>query len=349
VAVRLDGAAWQPLHLRSRARDYRLAPVLKPGRHALRVRFRSDRTRPGRCSRSVRVGAPRLVALPPRTKGKRTGLRYIPLGAAVDAAHLQNDPAYAARALASFDSFTPENELKMNAVQPAEGSFAFAPADAIVDFALAHGKQVRGHALIFGQQTPGWVKFILDPNQLIDVMRVHIDTVMKHFAGRIVEWDVVNEALDSDGRFRHNVFYDRLGSRYIDLAYMFARQADPTAKLFYNDFDAEYLQPKRDAVFNLVRRLHDAGLVDGVGLQAHLDLKTPVAEPQVEQTLRMYQDAGIEAAPKRIVYVSCNPTTLAPNAAQLTDAGYALRRVRPVDMFPQTPHIECVALLERAA
>ena len=55
----------------------------------------------------------------------------------------------------------------------------------------------------------------------------------------------------------------------------------------------------------------------------------------------------IEAAPRRIVYVSCNPTTLAPNAAQLAEAGYALRRVRPVDMFPQTPHIECVALLER--
>ena len=56
----------------------------------------------------------------------------------------------------------------------------------------------------------------------------------------------------------------------------------------------------------------------------------------------------IEAAPRRIVYVSCNPTTLAPNAAQLTEAGYALRTVTPVDMFPQTPHIECVALLERA-
>jgi 23S rRNA (uracil1939-C5)-methyltransferase len=56
----------------------------------------------------------------------------------------------------------------------------------------------------------------------------------------------------------------------------------------------------------------------------------------------------IEAAPRRIVYVSCNPTTLAPNAAQLVEAGYVLRRVRPVDMFPQTPHIECVALLERS-
>jgi 23S rRNA (uracil1939-C5)-methyltransferase len=54
----------------------------------------------------------------------------------------------------------------------------------------------------------------------------------------------------------------------------------------------------------------------------------------------------VDAAPKRIVYVSCNPTTLAPNAAQLVEAGYRLIKVRPVDMFPQTPHIECVALLE---
>jgi len=56
----------------------------------------------------------------------------------------------------------------------------------------------------------------------------------------------------------------------------------------------------------------------------------------------------IEASPRRIVYISCNPTTLAPNAAQLVEAGYALRRVAPVDMFPQTPHIECVAVLDRA-
>ena len=56
----------------------------------------------------------------------------------------------------------------------------------------------------------------------------------------------------------------------------------------------------------------------------------------------------LEAGARRIVYVSCNPTTLAPNARQMVEAGYELRVVRPVDMFPQTPHIECVALLERA-
>jgi 23S rRNA (uracil1939-C5)-methyltransferase len=57
----------------------------------------------------------------------------------------------------------------------------------------------------------------------------------------------------------------------------------------------------------------------------------------------------IEAGPRRIVYVSCNPTTLAPNAAQLVEAGYTLTKVQPVDMFPQTPHIECVAQLVRTS
>ena len=57
----------------------------------------------------------------------------------------------------------------------------------------------------------------------------------------------------------------------------------------------------------------------------------------------------IDAAPRRIVYVSCNPTTLAPNASELVQAGWTLSSVRPVDMFPHTHHIECVALLERTA
>ena len=57
----------------------------------------------------------------------------------------------------------------------------------------------------------------------------------------------------------------------------------------------------------------------------------------------------LELAPERLVYVSCNPTTFAPNARQLVDGGYRLERVRPLDMFPHTPHIECVAQLRRLA
>jgi 23S rRNA (uracil1939-C5)-methyltransferase len=56
----------------------------------------------------------------------------------------------------------------------------------------------------------------------------------------------------------------------------------------------------------------------------------------------------LETRARRVVYVSCNPTTLAPNARQMVDAGYRVVKVRPVDMFPHTPHVECVALLERS-
>ena len=85
-------------------------------------------------------------------------------------------------------------------------------------------------------------------------------------------------------------------------------------------------------------------LVERAGRPDVLVVDPPRAGLSAKVTRRV-----IEAAPKRIVYVSCNPTTLAPNAAQLVEAGYALRKVRPVDMFPQTPHIECVALLERVS
>ena len=88
-----------------------------------------------------------------------------------------------------------------------------------------------------------------------------------------------------------------------------------------------------------------SGVAVGVG---RLVATKSVATAKAKLTGRVPE--GMEGpAPKRIVYVSCNPTTLAPNAAQLLEAGWTLRRVRPVDMFPQTPHIECVALLQRDA
>ncbi len=90
-------------------------------------------------------------------------------------------------------------------------------------------------------------------------------------------------------------------------------------------------------------RLALAELVERAGRPDVLVVDPPRAGLSRKVVRRM-----IEAAPRRIVYVSCNPTTLAPNAAQLVEAGYALGKVRPVDMFPQTPHVECVAQFERS-
>jgi 23S rRNA (uracil1939-C5)-methyltransferase len=89
-------------------------------------------------------------------------------------------------------------------------------------------------------------------------------------------------------------------------------------------------------------RLALAGLVAHSGRPDVLVVDPPRAGLSAKIVRRI-----IEASPRRIVYVSCNPTTLAPNAAQLVEAGYRLERVTPLDMFPQTPHIECVAVLTR--
>ncbi|CAN5621978.1 23S rRNA (uracil(1939)-C(5))-methyltransferase RlmD [soil metagenome] len=110
--------------------------------------------------------------------------------------------------------------------------------------------------------------------------------------------------------------------------------------------DAEH-NAKRNAIHNARFRAADARLgirplAEEAGRPDLVVLDPPRAGLSAKVVRRV-----IELDSPRIVYVSCNPTTLAPNAAQLREAGYTLRRVRPVDMFPQTPHIECVALLDK--
>ena len=194
-------------------------------------------------------------------------------GVAVRADRL-DDAGYAA-ALTAFGSVTPENELKWEISEPADGGYDFGPADRIVDFATRHGMAVRGHALVWHLQNPGWLDD-LSPAELRTALTDHIRTLMRRYAGRIGEWDVVNEAVDDSGQLRRSVWLDKLGPGYIALAFRLARAADPGAKLFYNDYGAEGEGTKADAVYRLVTRLVRQGVpIDGVGLQGHVDTASP--------------------------------------------------------------------------
>jgi endo-1,4-beta-xylanase len=172
-----------------------------------------------------------------------------------------------------FDVLTPENDMKFTALQPSRGQFTYARADAMVAFAQAHGMLVRGHALAWYQQVPQWVTggtwTKAEAKALLDD---HIANVVGHFRGKLVSWDVVNEALnDGSGTLRPGFWADHIGREYIEQAFRSARAADPTAQLFYNDYNIEGAGTKTDSVYEMLKDLKARGVpVDGVGMQMHL-------------------------------------------------------------------------------
>ena len=239
----------------------RVLMPLPEGSHRLRLRFIAPRGGP-RC-RAILRGRPRLLG------------RSVKLGAAARSDRL-SDPRYVSTLVRNFDSLTPENEMKMFAFQPRPGQFDFKHADALVRLARRNRMAVRGHTLVYGLQLPEWVS---DPRKpwtrgaLLRVMRRHITKVVKHYRGRVSQWDVVNEPIDGDGRFIRNVWYRAIGPGYVEHAFRAARRADPGAALFLNENSAETTgNPKARAVYRLVKRLKRRGVpVDGVGLQNHTD------------------------------------------------------------------------------
>ena len=223
------------------------------------------------------------TATPPALKSLTPpGLR---LGVALNRA--QSDGADApALAIVTrhFDSITPENLLKWEAVHPQPDRYDFGPADRLVQLGRTHGMFVVGHVLLWHQQTPAWVFSgpageRADRETVLSRLRAHVLAVVGRYRGRIQGWDVVNEALDEDGTLRDSPWLAAIGEDYIDKAFEFAHEADPKAELYYNDYNL-WKPAKRDAAIRMVNRLRERGLrVDGIGEQAHWG----VGEPPIEQ------------------------------------------------------------------
>jgi endo-1,4-beta-xylanase len=221
-----------------------------------------------------------------------------PLGTAVQNAYAQEDAAYRRLLISRFTSVTPENALKWSYVEPERGKFDFREADAIVDFAERTHKRVRGHTLVWDQQLPDWVaKHDWSRQELIAVLKEHIQTVMRHFRGKIAEWDVVNEPLEDNGRLTPSVFLKVLGPSYIPLAFRLAHEADPHARLFLNEIAAEPGVPKAKALYDLVKGLKQEGVpIDGVGLQNHRTVDSFPTEHALQNTFAAYRRLGLDVA-----------------------------------------------------
>lgn len=226
------------------------------------------------------------------------GNRFL-VGVAVNGRQFTGSDERAVRLVEShFNSISPENVLKWESVQPLPGQFAFEVADRFVEFGLQRGMVVIGHTLVWHHQTPGWVFTDGAGNRvtrevLISRMREHIMTVVGRYKGKIKGWDVVNEALEEDGSLRRSPWLEIIGPDYIRLAFEFAREADPGAELYYNDFSMENA-PKRRGALRLLRELKAQGVrIDGVGLQGHYLMKWP-SPGQLDRTIKQFAGLGLK-------------------------------------------------------
>ena len=222
---------------------------------------------------------------PPSPEGlavhaRRSG-RYF--GAAIKSRQLREDTDFTAAIARECDMVVQEYELKRGTTEPKPGQYDFSGADQIIAFAQKHRMRARGHALVWYAAQPKWLEPALKlarPGGREKLMTSYIDTAMRRYAGKITEWDVVNEALEpnqgrADGMRAQSMWMQALGEEYIDIAFHRARSVDPSATLFLTDYGIEHDSPRcdrrRTAMLKLLDRLKARDVpVDAVGIQGHL-------------------------------------------------------------------------------
>ncbi|MFJ9909326.1 endo-1,4-beta-xylanase [Streptomyces sp. NPDC101152] len=218
---------------------------------------------------------------------------------------------------AQFDMVTPGNEMKWDTTEPSNGSYNFGPGDQIVQFAQSHGMRVRGHNLVWHSQLPSWVSS-LPLSQVRSAMESHITTEATHYQGKVYAWDVVNEPFNEDGSLRGDVFYNAMGTGYIADALRTAHAADPSAKLYLNDYNIEGLNAKSNALYNLAQSLVAQGVpLGGIGFESHFILGQVPSDMQAN--MQRFANLGLDVAVTELDDRIQLPTSSAKLQQQATD------------------------------
>ncbi|WP_410770458.1 endo-1,4-beta-xylanase [Fontibacillus sp. BL9] len=199
-----------------------------------------------------------------------------------------------------FNSITAENEMKFVSVHPEEETYTFDEADELVAFARKHGMAMRGHTLVWHNQTGDWLfkdshGGTASKALLLERLRSHIQAVVGRYKDHIYAWDVVNEVIadEGDALFRPSKWLDIAGPDFIAEAFRFAHEADPNALLFYNDYNESH-PLKRDKIYTLVKSLLDRGVpIHGIGLQAHWNLYDPSLD-DIRAAIEKYASLGLQ-------------------------------------------------------
>jgi endo-1,4-beta-xylanase len=196
---------------------------------------------------------------------------HFPLGAAVKVQLLRGNAVYRNLVINNFNSITAENAMKFNSLHPAPSVFTFKDADYIVNFAVQNNIRVHGHTLLWTKYTPKWVtEFNGSRSDWENLLKNHIQTIVNHFKENVHSWDVMNEAFDDKGNYIPCIWLDKLGPEYIELAFRYAHESDPTALLFYNDYGQEFAGRKLKAIMTMVQDFKRRGVpISGLGLQMH--------------------------------------------------------------------------------
>ncbi|PZU69647.1 MAG: 1,4-beta-xylanase, partial [Sphingobium sp.] len=196
---------------------------------------------------------------------------------------LREDAGFTQAVAQECNILVQEYELKRGTTEPKPGQYDFSGADQIIDFAQKHDMRARGHALVWYSAQPKWLEPALQAASdrgRQKLMTSYITTAMPRYAGRIQEWDVVNEALEpndgrADGMRADSMWMQALGEHYIDIAFHTARETDPKATLFLTDYGIEHDSPRcerrRTAMLKLLDRLKARDVpIDAIGIQGHL-------------------------------------------------------------------------------
>ena len=222
---------------------------------------------------------------------------YFHIGAAVSPLTIQTQKELLVNHVSSI---TAENHMKFEHLQPTEGEFTFEQADEIVHFALSNNMVVRGHTLVWHNQTPTWMFYDrggkpIGRELLFERLKAHISTVVQRYKGKVYCWDVVNEAVadEDNDLLRISRWSEVAGMEFIEKAFLYAREADPNALLFYNDYNESFPE-KREKIYKLVKSLLEKHIpVDGIGMQAHWSLTRPTLE-EIRLAIERYASLGVQ-------------------------------------------------------
>jgi endo-1,4-beta-xylanase len=242
----------------------------------------------------------------PATPTLPTGLKQAAQGANIDLGFAISpdyigDSLYRQVILQNATSITSEWGPVMAEIKKYPNRYDFSMGDATIKWAYANGLKVKGEHLIWYLSDPDWIKTAnYTTTQLDSLMKDYIQTTINYyktnFPGTITHWSVVNEAIDDNtNTYRNTFWYQKFGKDYIAKAFTYARQADPTVKLYYNDYNADGLSVKSDSMYNIIKRFKQQGVpIDGVGLQMHIGLQSNPGKAAILANMNRLGALGLE-------------------------------------------------------